>query len=126
MNLVIIVSISYIFFKLRKIENREEIDKQKLENLKNKFNFLSYLDNMNDDELKYIDDIFETGVIQDRDKYKDTSKSNNNKKEIEKKEQRKKDIDKKNKLIEENKKTKLKEDKSNDDDTGTFNINFDN
>ena len=81
---------------------------------------------MNDDELKYIDDIFETGVIQDRDKYKDTSKSNNNKKEIEKKEQRKKDIDKKNKLIEENKKTKLKEDKSNDDDTGTFNINFDN
>ena len=79
---------------------------------------------MNDDELKYIDDIFETGVIQDRDKYKDTSKSN--KKEIEKKEQRKKDIDKKNKLIEENKKSKLKEDKSNDDDTGTFNINFDN
>ena len=126
LNLVIIVSISYIFFKLRKIENREEIDKQKLENLKNKFNFLSYLDNMNDDELKYIDDIFETGVIQDRDKYKDTSKSNNNKKEIEKKEQRKKDIDKKNKLIEENKKSKLKEDKSNDDDTGTFNINFDN
>ena len=124
--MVIIVSISYIFFKLRKIENREEIDKQKLENLKNKFNFLSYLDNMNDDELKYIDDIFETGVIQDRDKYKDTSKSNNNKKEIEKKEQRKKDIDKKNKLIEENKKSKLKEDKSNDDDTGTFNINFDN
>ena len=124
--MVIIVSISYIFFKLRKIENREEIDKQKLENLKNKFNFLSYLDNMNDDELKYIDDIFETGVIQDRDKYIDSSKSNNNKKEIEKKEQRKKDIDKKNKLIEENKKSKLKEDKSNDDDTGTFNINFDN
>ncbi len=38
------------------------MDKQKLENIKNKFNFLNYLDNMNDEELKYIDNTFETRI----------------------------------------------------------------
>ena len=38
------------------------MDKQKLENIKNKFNFLNYLDNMNDEELKCIDNTFETRI----------------------------------------------------------------
>jgi hypothetical protein len=127
LNLVIIVLIAYIFFKLGKIEEKEQLEKQKLEKLKKKFSFLNYVNNMNEEELSYIDKTFKTGVIFERENAIEEDKSNNNnKEEIEIKEQSKKDIYINKKLIEEKKKSKLKEDKSENEDIGVFNINFEN
>ena len=126
LNLVIIVLIAYIFFKLGKIEEREEFEKQKLENFKNKFSFLNYINYMKDEELSYIENTFKTGVILEKEREEEGKSNNNDKKEIDIKEQRNKDIGINKKLIEDKKKSKLKEDMSNDEDTGIFNINFEN
>ena len=126
LNLVIIVLIAYIFFKFGKIEEREELEKQKLENFKNKFSFLNYINYMKDEELSYIENTFKTGVILEKEREEEGKSNNNDKKEIDIKEQRNKDIGINKKLIEDKKKSKLKEDMSNDEDTGIFNINFEN
>ena len=129
LNLVIIVLTSYIFLKLRKIEEREELEKQKFEKLRNKFSFLNYLFEMKADDLLYIQNTFDTGVILEKEDENEEVKSNSNKKEIEGKEGRNKNIDMKLKLFEENKKRNVKEDnnrKQDQEDLGAFNINFEN
>ena len=122
LNLIIIVLIAYIFLKLKKIDEKEVMDKKKLEGLKNKFSFLNYLADMKEEDLLYIQNTFDTGEIVIDEKEENEQNTNDNGKEGN---EDKKNINLKKKLFDKKKKSKLKEDNNTDEDTGTFNVNFD-
>ena len=122
LNLLIIVFIAHIFLKLKKIDEKETIDKKTLERLKKKYSFLTYLADMKEEDLLYIQNTFDTGEIINDEKEEDDSINNDSEKEGN---EDKKNIDLKKKLFDKKKKSKLKEDNNKDDDTGTFNVNFD-
>ena len=122
LNLIIIVLIAYIFLKLKKIDEKEKIDKKKFEGLKDKFSFLNYLADMKEEDLLYIQNTFDTGEISNDEKEEDVQNNNDSEKEGN---EDKKNIDLKKKLFDKKKKSKLKEDNNTDEDTGTFNVNFD-
>ena len=122
LNLIIIVLIAYIFLKLKKIDEKEVMDKKKLEGLKNKFSFLNYLADMKEEDLLYIQNTFDTGEIVIDEKEENEQNTNDNRKEGN---EDKKNINLKKKLFDKKKKSKLKEDNNTDEDTGTFNVNFD-
>ena len=122
LNLIIIVLIAYIFLKLKKIDEKEVMDKKKLEGLKNKFSFLNYLADMKEEDLLYIQNTFDTGEIVNDEKEENEQNTNDNGKEGN---EDKKNINLKKKLFDKKKKSKLKEDNNTDEDTGTFNVNFD-
>ena len=122
LNLIIIVLIAYIFLKLKKIDEKETIDKKTLERLKKKYSFLSYLADMKEEDLLYIQNTFDTGEISNDEKEEDVQNNNDSEKEGN---EDKKNIDLKKKLFDKKKKSKLKEDNNTDEDAGTFNVNFD-
>ena len=122
LNLLIIVFIAHIILKLKKIDEKETIDKKTLERLKKKYSFLTYLADMKEEDLLYIQNTFDTGEILNDEKEEDDSINNDSEKEGN---EDKKNIDLKKKLFDKKKKSKLKEDNNKDDDTGTFNVNFD-
>ena len=98
------------------------MDKKKLEGLKNKFSFLNYLADMKEEDLLYIQNTFDTGEIVNDEKEENEQNTNDNGKEGN---EDKKNINLKKKLFDKMKKSKLKEDNNTDEDTGTFNVNFD-
>ena len=123
LNLTIIILIAYIFFKLKAIDEKGDIEKQKLNSLKDKYSFLNYLYGMTDQELLYIQNTFISGIIKEKEKEKEIK--NNNEQE------NKNDIDNndknnnfENKKIDEKKKRKYEETKNTMEDSDVFNVDF--
>lgn len=123
LNLTIIILIAYIFFKLKAIDEKGDIEKQKLNSLKDKYSFLNYLYGMTDQELLYIQNTFISGIIKEKEKEKEIK--NNNEQE------NKNDIDNndknnnfENKNIDEKKKRKYEETKNTMEDSDVFNVDF--
>lgn len=121
LNLTIIILIAYIFFKLKAIDEKGEIEKQKLNSLKDKYSFLNYLYGMTDQELLYIQNIFNSGIIQEKEKEIKNNNEQENKNDIDNND---KNNNFENKNIDEKKKRKYEETKNTMEDSDVFNVDF--
>ena len=63
LNLIIIILISYLFMRLKNLEEREESEKLNKNKIKKRYSFLNILESMTEDDLKFIQETFETGEI---------------------------------------------------------------
>ena len=105
LNLTIIILIAYIFFKLKAIDEKGEIEKQKLNSLKDKYSFLNYLYGMTDQELLYIQNTFISGIIKEKEKEIKNNNEQENKNDIDNND---KNNNFENKNIDEKKKENMK------------------
>ena len=121
LNLTIIILIAYIFFKLKAIDEKGEIEKQKLNSLKDKYSFLNYLYGMTDQELLYIQNTFISGIIQEKEKEIKNNNEQENKNDIDNND---KNNNFENKNIDEKKKRKYEETKNTMEDSDVFNVDF--
>lgn len=121
LNLTIIILIAYIFFKLKAIDEKGEIGKQKLNGLKDKYSFLNYLYGMTDQELLYIQNTFISGIIQEKEKEIKNNNEQENKNDIDNND---KNNNFENKNIDEKKKRKYEETKNTMEDSDVFNVDF--
>jgi hypothetical protein len=121
LNLTIIILIAYIFFKLKAIDEKGEIEKQKLNSLKDKYSFLNYLYGMTDQELLYIQNTFISGIIQEKEKKIKNNNEQENKNDIDNND---KNNNFENKNIDEKKKRKYEETKNTMEDSDVFNVDF--
>lgn len=121
LNLTIIILIAYIFFKLKAIDEKGEIEKQKLYSLKDKYSFLNYLYGMTDQELLYIQNTFISGIIQEKEKEIKNNNEQENKNDIDNND---KNNNFENKNIDEKKKRKYEETKNTMEDSDVFNVDF--
>lgn len=121
LNLTIIILIAYIFFKLKAIDEKGEIEKQKLNSLKDKYSFLNYLYGITDQELLYIQNTFISGIIQEKEKEIKNNNEQENKNDIDNND---KNNNFENKNIDEKKKRKYEETKNTMEDSDVFNIDF--
>lgn len=121
LNLTIIILIAYIFFKLKAIDEKGEIEKQKLNSLKDKYSFLNYLYGMTDQELLYIQNTFISGIIKEKEKEIKNNNEQENKNDIDNND---KNNNFENKNIDEKKKRKYEETKNTMEDSDVFNVDF--
>ena len=121
LNLTIIILIAYIFFKLKAIDEKGEIEKQKLYSLKDKYSFLNYLYGMTDQELLYIQNTFISGIIKEKEKEIKNNNEQENKNDIDNND---KNNNFENKNIDEKKKRKYEETKNTMEDSDVFNVDF--
>ena len=121
LNLTIIILIAYIFFKLKAIDEKGDIEKQKLNSLKDKYSFLNYLYGMTDQELLYIQNTFISGIIQEKEKKIKNNNEQENKNDIDNND---KNNNFENKNIDEKKKRKYEETKNTMEDSDVFNVDF--
>ena len=121
LNLTIIILIAYIFFKLKAIDEKGEIEKQKLYSLKDKYSFLNYLYGMTDQELLYIQKTFISGITQEKEKEIKNNNEQENKNDIDNND---KNNNFENKNIDEKKKRKYEETKNTMEDSDVFNVDF--
>jgi hypothetical protein len=121
LNLTIIILIAYIFFKLKAIDEKGEIEKQKLNSLKDKYSFLNYLYGMTDQELLYIQNTFISGIIREKEKEIKNNNEQENKNDIDNND---KNNNFENKNIDEKKKRKYEETKNTMEDSDVFNVDF--
>ena len=121
LNLTIIILIAYIFFKLKAIDEKGDIEKQKLNSLKDKYSFLNYLYGMTDQELLYIQNTFISGIIQEKEKEIKNNNEQENKNDIDNND---KNNNFENKNIDEKKKRKYEETKNTMEDSDVFNVDF--
>ena len=121
LNLTIIILIAYIFFKLKAIDEKGDIEKQKLNSLKDKYSFLNYLYGMTDQELLYIQNTFISGIIKEKEKEIKNNNEQENKKDIDNND---KNNNFENKNIDEKKKRKYEETKNTMEDSDVFNVDF--
>ena len=121
LNLTIIILIAYIFFKLKAIDEKGEIEKQKLYSLKDKYSFLNYLYGMTDQELLYIQNTFISGIIQEKEKEIKNNNEQENKNDIDNNDR---NNNFENKNIDEKKKRKYEETKNTMEDSDVFNVDF--
>lgn len=121
LNLTIIILIAYIFFKLKAIDEKGEIEKQKLYSLKDKYSFLNYLYGMTDQELLYIQKTFISGIIQEKEKEIKNNNEQENKNDIDNNDR---NNNFENKNIDEKKKRKYEETKNTMEDSDVFNVDF--
>ena len=121
LNLTIIILIAYIFFKLKAIDEKGEIEKQKLNSLKDKYSFLNYLYGMTDQELLYIQNTFISGIIQEKEKEIKNNNEQENKNDIDNND---KNNNFENKNIDEKKKRKYEDTKNTMEDSDVFNVDF--
>ena len=121
LNLTIIILIAYIFFKLKAIDEKVEIEKQKLYSLKDKYSFLNYLYGMTDQELLYIQKTFISGITQEKEKEIKNNNEQENKNDIDNNDR---NNNFENKNIDEKKKRKYEETKNTMEDSDVFNIDF--
>ena len=121
LNLTIIILIAYIFFKLKAIDEKGDIEKQKLNSLKDKYSFLNYLYGMTDQELLYIQNTFITGIIKEKEKEIKNNNEQENKNDIDNND---KNNNFENKNIDEKKKRKYEETKNTMEDSDVFNVDF--
>ena len=121
LNLTIIILIAYIFFKLKAIDEKGDIEKQKLNSLKDKYSFLNYLYGMTDQELLYIQNTFISGIIREKEKEIKNNNEQENKNDIDNND---KNNNFENKNIDEKKKRKYEETKNTMEDSDVFNVDF--
>ena len=121
LNLTIIILIAYIFFKLKAIDEKGEIEKQKLNSLKDKYSFLNYLYGMTDQELLYIQNTFISGIIKEKEKEIKNNNEQENKNDIDNNDR---NNNFENKNIDEKKKRKYEETKNTMEDSDVFNVDF--
>ena len=121
LNLTIIILIAYIFFKLKAIDEKGDIEKQKLNSLKDKYSFLNYLYGMTDQELLYIQNTFISGIIQEKEKEIKNNNEQENKNDIDNNDKNNKF---ENKNIDKKKKRKYEETKNTMEDSDVFNVDF--
>ena len=121
LNLAIIILIAYIFFKLKAIDEKGEIGKQKLNSLKDKYSFLNHLYGMTEQELLYIQNTFISGIIQEKEKEIKNNNEQENKNDIDNNDR---NNNFENKNIDEKKKRKYEETKNTMEDSDVFNIDF--
>ena len=121
LNLTIIILIAYIFFKLKAIDEKGEIEKQKLYSLKDKYSFLNYLYGMTDQELLYIQKTFISGITQEKEKEIKNNNEQENKNDIDNNDR---NNNFENKNIDEKKKRKYEETKNTMEDSDVFNVDF--
>ena len=121
LNLTIIILIAYIFFKLKAIDEKGDIEKQKLNSLKDKYSFLNYLYGMTDQELLYIQNTFISGIIKEKEKEIKNNNEQENKNDIDNND---KNNNFENKNIDEKKKRKYEETKNTMEDSDVFNVDF--
>lgn len=121
LNLTIIILIAYIFFKLKAIDEKGEIEKQKLYSLKDKYSFLNYLYGMTDQELLYIQKTYISGITQEKEKEIKNNNEQENKNDIDNND---KNNNFENKNIDEKKKRKYEETKNTMEDSDVFNVDF--
>ena len=121
LNLTIIILIAYIFFKLKAIDEKGEIEKQKLNSLKDKYSFLNYLYGMTDQELLYIQKTYISGITQEKEKEIKNNNEQENKNDIDNND---KNNNFENKNIDEKKKRKYEETKNTMEDSDVFNVDF--
>ena len=121
LNLTIIILIAYIFFKLKAIDEKGDIEKQKLNSLKDKYSFLNYLYGMTEQELLYIQNTFISGIIQEKEKEIKNNNEQENKNDIDNND---KNNNFENKNIDEKKKRKYEETKNTMEDSDVFNVDF--
>jgi len=121
LNLTIIILIAYIFFKLKAIDEKGEIEKQKLNSLKDKYSFLNYLYGMTDQELLYIQNTFISGIIKEKEKEIKNNNEQENKNDIDNND---KNNNFENKNIDEKKKRKYEKTKKKKEDSDVFNVDF--
>ena len=121
LNLTIIILIAYIFFKLKAIDEKGEIEKQKLYSLKDKYSFLNYLYGMTDQELLYIQKTYISGITQEKEKEIKNNNEQENKNDIDNNDR---NNNFENKNIDEKKKRKYEETKNTMEDSDVFNVDF--
>ena len=121
LNLTIIILIAYIFFKLKAIDEKGEIGKQKLNSLKDKYSFLNYLYGMTDQELLYIQKTYISGITQEKEKEIKNNNEQENKNDIDNNDR---NNNFENKNIDEKKKRKYEETKNTMEDSDVFNVDF--
>ena len=121
LNLTIIILIAYIFFKLKAIDEKGDIEKQKLNSLKDKYSFLNYLYGMTDQELLYIQNTFISGIIKEKEKEIKNNNEQENKNDIDNNDR---NNNFENKNIDEKKKRKYEETKNTMEDSDVFNVDF--
>lgn len=68
LNIFIIILIAYLYSNLMKMKKIEEMEKIKRKKIRKKFPFIKVLENMKDEDLKYIKQTFEEiGILEDED-----------------------------------------------------------
>lgn len=62
-NIIIIILVAYLYTKIKNIEETEKIQKIKRNKIRKKYSFITILESMSEEDLKYIQNTFETGEI---------------------------------------------------------------